>query len=330
MALSPTLVVNKISLRRFNHQPMRLQKTITPLLWRVIVFFCLFVLISGIIGPRIIASDILFRDGFALYGSIGKALLFGLIAFVLLARHNKPEIILRPWRPLLLGWMLLSALFLTVSWVCVSKLLEDERELQTLVLAHGSLLLSLVSAAIGCIGPKNIRLLWASYWREIMSSATIAVLFYGFLLLVYALWEPMASFVLWGVNGLLGLSGLHATIIPPNILLFDKFGITIAEYCSGVESIALFTGLYAIVGLLDWKRIHKKRYFVVFPLALVVLCLFNIVRVYGLIIAGYHINPEIAFSLFHTYAGMVFFILFSAVFWAVAYKYLITQPKGEA
>jgi exosortase/archaeosortase family protein len=308
---------------------MRLQKTITPLLWRVIVFFCLFVFISGVTGPRIIASDILFRDGFALYGSIGKALLFGLIAFVLLARHNKPEVILRPWRPALLGWMLLSVLFLALSWVNVNRLLGDEREFQTLALAHGGLLLSLASAAIGCIGPQNIRLLWRSYRREIINSVAIAVLFYGFLLLVYALWQPLASFVLWGVNGLLGLSGLHATIIPPNTLLFDKFGITVAEYCSGVESIALFTGLYVIVGLLDWRRIHKKRYFAIFPLALIILCLFNVVRVYGLIMAGYHINPEIAFSLFHTYAGMVFFVVFSAAFWAVAYKYLIEQPRGR-
>jgi len=53
----------------------------------------------------------------------------------------------------------------------------------------------------------------------------------------------------------------------------------------------------------------------------------NIVRVYGLIMAGYYINPEIAFSLFHTYAGMVFFILYSAVFWAVAYRYLINRKE---
>ena len=107
----------------------------------------------------------------------------------------------------------------------------------------------------------------------------------------------------------------------------DKFGITVAEFCSGIESIALFTALYAIVGLLDRHRLNIKRYLWIFPIALVLLFGLNIVRVYSLIMAGYYIDPEIAFSLFHTYAGMVFFILYSVVFWLVAYKYLLKAPR---
>jgi exosortase/archaeosortase family protein len=306
-------------------------KTITPLFRRVIVFVGLFVAISGVIGPRIISGDILFRDGFALYGGIGKALIFGLIAFVLLARHNKSQVALKPWRVTLLWWFLASSLFLALAWTGVDNLLAGERTFQNLAFAHAGLLLTLGFAAVGCIGPKNIQVLWHTYAREIMGSCGLAALFYVFLLAVYALWPPLATLVLFGVNGLLGLTGLQATILPPNVLLFDKFGITIAEFCSGIESIALFTSLYAVVGLLDWKRLNLRRYFTVFPFALIVLFAFNIVRVFALILAGYYINQEIAFSLFHTYAGMVFFILYSAVFWAIAYKYILKQvPKKEA
>lgn len=303
--------------------------TITPLIGRVIVFAGLFITFSGVIGPRIISGEILFRDGFALYGGIGKALIFGLIAFVLLARHNKTPVALKPWRAALLWWFLVSLLFFALTWVSVDNLLAGERTFQNLAYAHAGLLLTLCFAAVGCVGPKNIQVLWHTYKREIMGSCGLAVLFYVFLLVVYALWQPLASLVLFGVNGLLGIAGLQATILPPHTLMFDKFGITIAEYCSGIESIALFTSLYAVVGLLDWKRLNLRRYFTVFPLALVVLFALNIVRVYTLILAGYHINPEIAFSLFHTYAGMVFFVLYSVVFWAVAYKYLLKQVPKE-
>jgi exosortase/archaeosortase family protein len=306
---------------------MKLLKTINPLTRRVIVFLGLFVAVSGVAGPRIISGGILFRDGFGIYGSIGKALIFGLIAFLLLVRHNRHEVTLRPWRQVLLAWLAASVVAFIIAWLSVDGLLANERSALNLVGAHGGLLLCLLFAALGSIGPKNMQTIWRAYQREIVTSALLAVLFYAFLSAVYALWQPLASVVLWCVNGLLGLSGLQATVMPPNTLLFDKFGITIAEYCSGIESIALFTGLYATVGLLDWNTINRRRYFVAFPLALLGLCAFNIARVYGLIMAGYYINPEIAFSLFHTYAGMVFFIVYSAVFWTIFYKYLLKKPK---
>ncbi|HEU5187536.1 MAG TPA: archaeosortase/exosortase family protein [Candidatus Saccharimonadales bacterium] len=306
---------------------MHIAKTITPLLWRVIVFLGLFLLITGIAGPRIIGSDIMFRDGFSQYGGIGKALIFGLLAFVLLARHNKAEVKLQPWRPVLSGWLVGSLVCFIGAWVCLDNLLANERQWFNLVGAHAGLLASVALAAVGCFGIKNIRHLATVYKREILVSLGLTVLFYVFLLAVYGLWRPLASVVLFFVNALLGASGLHGIIFPPHTLIFDKFGITIAEFCSGVESIALFTSLYVIVGLLDWHRLNKRRYFIVFPFALLALFGLNIVRVYGLIMAGYYINPDIAFSLFHTYAGMVFFIIYSAIFWTIAYKYLVVKKE---
>lgn len=304
-------------------------KTITPLLRRVIVFLVIFVIISGISGPRIIDGDILFRDGFALYGGFGKALIFGIIAFALLIRRNTSTIALQAWHWNLLGWAVVSGIAFFVSWVAVSNLLNDQRSAMNLIAAHLGLLLSIVCAAIACLGSANIRALWDNYRREIINSILIAGAFYLFLTVVYALWNPLATVVLHSVKLLLDITGLSATIAPPHTLILDKFGITVAQYCSGIESIALFTGLYAIVGLLDWERLNKRRYFIVFPVALLFLFGLNIVRVYGLIIAGYYIDPQIAFSLFHTYAGLVFFILYSTIFWAIAYKHLLAKPKKE-
>lgn len=309
---------------------IHISRTITPLLWRVIVFLCLFIAITGVMGPRVISGGILFRDGFALYGGIGKALIFGLIAFVLLVRRAETRVALYPWTWHLLWWMLASAAAFTLAWVGIDKLLLGERTFLNLVQAHGGLLLGLVFAALGCMGPKSIRLLWSGYKQTIIYSTAIAAAFYVFLLAVYALWQPLALAVLHSVRWLLGLTGLEASVIPPYTLMFDKFGVTIAQYCSGVESVALFTGLYVIVGLLDWKRLDRRRYFIVFPFALLGLFVFNILRVFGLIMAGYHINPQIAFSLFHTYAGMVFFILYSVIFWAVAYRFMIKKTHPAA
>jgi exosortase/archaeosortase family protein len=153
----------------------------------------------------------------------------------------------------------------------------------------------------------------------------LAILFYGLLAIVYSLWEVLASIVLHSVKWLLGLSGLHSIIIQPRILLLDKFGINIAQYCSGIESIALFSGLYILTGVLDWNKFNHRRFLYTFPVALFILFGLNIIRVYVLILAGYYINPQIAFSLFHTYAGMLFFIAYSLVFWAVSYKFMLAK-----
>jgi exosortase/archaeosortase family protein len=300
--------------------------TINPLLRRVMVFIGIFVVITGVSGPRIISGHIMFRDGFALYGGIGKALIFSAVAFILLVRHNKQELRMGAWSRVQLWWAGASVLLFAVAWVAVTALLHDNRTATTLGLAHAGLLGSLVAAAVACFGIATIRELWRVYRRELLISVGLGALFYVFLTLVYALWRPLAAIVLVSVHWLLGLLGLSGTILPPNTLLFDKFGITVAEYCSGIESIALFTALYAVVGMLDWPKIRRDRFFALFPLALLGLSLCNILRVSLLILAGYRVNPEIAFSLFHSYAGMIFFILYSTVFWSLFYKYLIREP----
>jgi exosortase/archaeosortase family protein len=150
------------------------------------------------------------------------------------------------------------------------------------------------------------------------------------LLTVYVLWKVLAAAVLHSVKWLLNTAGIHAAIFPPRTLFLDKFGIEVAQYCSGIESIALFTGLYAIIGTLDWHKFNHRKLFIAFPLALLVLFGLNILRVFVLILAGYYISPQIAFSLFHTYAGMIFFIVYAGVFWTLFYKRLIRRPLQKS
>lgn len=309
---------------------VQLPKITTPLFWRVVIFLGVFVLISGSIGPRIISGGILFRDGFAVYGGLGKAAIFGLVAFVLLARHTDARLKLMSWHPSLLAWLAVSGLLFVMAWTSVGSLLAGEGTTQHVALAHAGLILSILAAALACIGPSNLGLLWRVYRSELLMAGVIAGFFYGFLLGVYMLWRPLASVVLASVHGLLRFASMPTVLVPPNTLVTDKFGITVAQYCSGIESIALFSGLYAIVGLLDRQRLNMRRYALLFLPALVMLFVLNILRVFALIVAGYYINPDIAFSLFHTYAGMVFFMLYSAAFWAVAYKYLLTSTDSQA
>jgi len=307
----------------------KLPKAITPLIERLIAFLVVFVLFSGLIGPRIVSSSILSHDGFGWYGGLGKALLFALVAFGLLVYRVDKKEPTPSWRREDAGWLVLAGLGFASAWWCVTHLLAGERMVFWLVGAHGFLLASVIFALGGCFGPATLRYVARVYRRELVVALGFAVGFYLLLAGIYALWPVLANIVLHAVASLLHASGLTAVIIPPRTLLLTKFGITVAQYCSGIESLALFSGFYAIVGFLDWKRFNKRRLIAAFVPALIVLFCCNILRVYVLILAGYYINPQLAFSLFHTYAGMLFFVLYSLLFWAVGYRWLLQRPRDS-
>lgn len=298
-------------------------KTVVPLLTRTVVFLVVFVLVSGLIGPRIISGGLVNKYGFGVYGGAGKAVLFAVLAFMLLAYRRGFELKLKPWQLYNLIWIALAVLAFGGTWIGVTHLLQGHETTYNIVSTHAFLLSSLVLAAGGVFGPANLRLLLRTYRREALVALGLAVVFYGFLTLVYSFWRVLSAIVLHSVKWLLGAIGLHSTLLAPRTLVFDKFGIEVAQYCSGIESIALFTSLYALVGVLDWPRLNHRKFLYIFPAALLVLFGFNILRVATLIAAGYYINPHIAFSLFHTYAGMIFFILYSILFWAVSYRWML-------
>lgn len=298
---------------------------------RTIVFLGIFIIFSGIIGPRIISHGLINQAGFEFYGGAGKALLFGVLALLLLLWHaRKPLPRLESWHWRNLSWIVLLAVCLIGTWIGVGYLINGSHMVLWPVLTHACLLSGVMFAAMGVFGTRNLHILFAKYKREVGVALLLAVGFFGFLYLVYGLWTYLAAAVLHAVQWLLERIGLHSTLLPPRTLLFDKFGINIAETCSGIESIALFSAFYALVGVLDWPRLNHRKLFYMFVPALLVLFGFNILRVALLILAGYYINPRIAFSLFHTYAGMLFFILYSILFWAVCYDFMLDGKSTEA
>jgi exosortase/archaeosortase family protein len=297
----------------------------TPLIRRALAFAVIFVMVSGLLGPRLISSGLLYRYHFDVYGGLGKATLFGATALGILIsrRQDRPDS--KPWKYSNTIWLVLALLSCITAEISINHLVHGSHGAFWPTLTHLSLLASIVFALCGCFGLTTLISLIRTYKKELLISIGLAVAFYALLLAVYGLWKVLAAVVLHSVKWLLGLLGLPSAILPPRTLLFDKFGIDVAQYCSGIESIALFTGLYAIIAVLDWPKFNHRKLLVAFPIALLILFGFNILRVSVLILAGYYINPHIAFSLFHTYAGMIFFIVYAGIFWTLFYKRLLLR-----
>ena len=299
------------------------KKAALPLLMRAAAFFGMFLLMSGCIGPRIIAGGIVYDDYFWVYGSLGKGLLFAAVAFGLLARRQHVPALTR-WSPRLLGWLAAAAAAFAVAWIGVGLVAGGSA--WWVVGTHGALLLSVCLAWLACFPPRDTGRLFRAYKKQLVWAAGAAAVFYVLLQACYAAWPFLAGVVMHAVRGLLALTGVASTVVPPNTLLFDRFGITIAQSCSGVESLALFSGLYMIVALLDWRTLRPARFAIAFVAGIAGLFVCNILRVYLLILAGYFINAQVAFTLFHTYAGMVLFMVYAALFWHLSYPW-ITRKK---
>ncbi len=300
-------------------------KTAKPILIRLAVFLVCFMIASGIIGPRIISHGLVDKYGFQIYGGTGKALLFGTLAFVILLWQKKQYPKLVRWKRANLLWLIGSIILLMAEWNLIGKIIDHQHSFILLIAAHALIIAAVLLLFCFSFGIRNIYMLLTTYKKELLLSVSMAIVFIAFLYLVYSLWATLASLALGSVKFLLKVTGIHATYSPPQTLILSKFGINISKYCSGIDSIALFTGLYGLIGILDWHRFNHKRYLLTFLPALIVLFGFNILRIFVLILGGYYINPQIAFSLFHTYAGMLFFIIYSLIFWASLYSWFTQQ-----
>jgi exosortase/archaeosortase family protein len=139
---------------------------------------------------------------------------------------------------------------------------------------------------------------------------------------VWSLWPYLSNLVLKLVAFLLSIIKADYRIIEPRTVIVKGFGAQIAEPCSGIYSIFLFSALYIFIVFVDWKKINKKKAVLLFIPAIIGDFLVNVLRVFILFLFGAYISKDIAMGMYHSYTGMIFFLLYFAVFWILFYKYI--------
>ncbi len=132
---------------------------------------------------------------------------------------------------------------------------------------------------------KLIEPIWAI---ELMSTATFQAV----------------AFLLSALNQDVFVDPVRAWIGLPN------FVVAVASQCSGIEGLALITGFMAIYAILFRATLRQGRYWgVLWPLALLISWVFNIVRIAALIMIGEYIAPDLAVNGFHSFAGWLLFTI---------------------
>lgn len=104
-----------------------------------------------------------------------------------------------------------------------------------------------------------------------------------------------------------------------------SFSVNIADTCSGIESVGLFCAMYLGLVLFNYKHLRLSRaLFLIIP-GLIGMYLVNLVRIYILFLVGL-IAGEVALNAFHTYLGIVFFVLYFLLLWQKIQQWIAKNP----
>jgi exosortase E/protease (VPEID-CTERM system) len=123
--------------------------------------------------------------------------------------------------------------------------------------------------------------------------------------------EALQLATFYGVAIVLALLGndVFINLELSTIGILDFF-VEVAESCSGIEGLALTTAFMAIYAIIMKGDLRLGRFWlIVWPFALLMSFVFNVLRIAGLILIGGYISPELAVNGFHSFAGWLSFTL---------------------
>ncbi len=305
---------------------MKIQPGFKQFLIKTSVFLGLFVLFSLIIGQRIVASNLLYGFKIFIYGGMGYILLFSIMGFVLLYKERLMKLKVFKYKKRDAVLLVISFVLLVVFYIVEMNITKIPINILNVILIHILFLSIFISLLIGIFGLSFIKKFVKQFKKELGYFLIFGVVVYSLMYRVWKLWPYLSLVVLKITSFLLGLISSNTNIVNAEVLVFNGFAAKIGEACSGIYSIFIFTALYLFIILLDWKKINKARAGLVFIPAVLGAFFVNIFRVFLLFLIGGYLSEKIALGLYHSYIGMIFFLIYFAMFWVLFYE-RIKKPE---
>ncbi|GBE20040.1 MAG TPA: hypothetical protein ENG87_02390 [Candidatus Pacearchaeota archaeon] len=309
-----------------------MEKGFRQLLIKTGIFVGLFVLFSLIIGQKIVASELLSGFKIFIYGGLGKILLFSILGFIILYRERLVKLRWGKTSPL---FLLLSFILLALFYIVELNITNISISALNIILVQALFLSVFISLLIGVFGLNFIKDFAKQFRKELGYFLIFGAVVYSLMYQVWKLWPYLSLVVLEITHFLLNLISNNVYLIGESTLILEGFSAQIAEACSGVYSIFIFTALYLFIILLDWNKIDKLKAAIVFIPAVIGAFFMNILRVFLLFIFGGYISKTLALGLYHSYVGMVFFMIYFIIFWVLFYdrikkpEYRKTESKSK-
>ncbi len=122
--------------------------------------------------------------------------------------------------------------------------------------------------------------------------------------------------------------GLQYVSHPDPRLLAEGLNVTIVFGCSGLRAIGMFQIVFAIILLLDWPKINRRRALLGYFSGLAMMLAANVLRIVLVVVIGNHFAPELV-ARYHMAAGWVFFGgVVAAGAWS-GFGWLTATPKQQ-
>ncbi len=300
---------------------MVLEKGFKQFILRTGIFLGLFVLISFVIGQRIVASSLLYGFNLFIYGGMGKVLLFLIFGFVLLYRDRLLKLKHYKYELKNIWFLVLSLVFTVLFYVLELNIEMFSPSVFSIFLVHLLFLSIFVFLGFGVFGLGFLKDFFKEFKKELGYFLIFGIVVYSLMYQVWKLW-PYLSLIVTRVSAYL-LEFVGKVILIDNYTInFNGFSAQIGEACSGVYSIFIFTALYLFAVILDWRKLNLRKAVLLFVPAVLGAFLVNIFRVFLLFVVGAFISRTVAVGLYHSYVGMIFFLIYFSVFWSLAYKWM--------
>lgn len=278
---------------------------------------------SGLIGSWLVPTPLLYNYYFYIYANLGKIVLIGGLLAGLMYKNLRPK--LAPLLPLARYNYLSLALSLPLGilfYLLASSLLSStspSNQLWLAIASHLTLVAVPTSILLGCFGYAFLSKVAISFRKELAIAVGIAIFYDLAIFQIWKLWPFFSGSVLQVVRSIALLVTPNVSVVYPRTLYVSGYGVEIGESCSGLDSLFMFVTLSIIIAAIEWKNLdHRKLLFMAIP-GLVGIYLVNILRVLSLVMIGAFISADLASKLFHTYLGMVLFIIYFFIFWQFIY-----------
>ena len=175
-------------------------------------------------------------------------------------------------------------------------------------------LTALVGAALWLVPAGDWRSWGSEHARVLLPTVAIALAIPTLAWAISLAWnwfETLQLVTFYGVAIMLAILGndVFVNLEVQTIGIVD-FYVEVAESCSGIEGLALTTAFMAIYAIMMKDDLRMGRFWlIVWPAALVLSFILNIVRISVLILIGAFVSPELAVNGFHSFAGWLSFTL---------------------
>ena len=300
---------------------MVLEKGFKQFLCKTGIFLGLFVLISLVIGQGIVASSLLYGFNLFIYGGMGKVLLFSIFGFVLLYRDRLLKLKFCKYELKNISFLVLSLVSTISFYILELNIKMFSPDIVSVFLVHLLFLSIFVFLELGVFGLKFLGDFFKKFKKELGYFLIFGVIVYSLMYQVWKLWPYLSLAVTWVSAYLLEFIG-NVILIDSYTINFNGFSAKIGEACSGIYSIFIFTALYLFAVILDWEKLNPRKAMLLFIPAVLGAFMVNIFRVFLLFVVGAFISRTLAVGLYHSYMGMIFFLIYFGVFWSLSYKWM--------